>query len=107
MLSGANNNGCHSANAITAIFIATGQDVANVSESSVALLYTELLEHKDQQIQEEPEEEEEDMEDQEEELDMVRLQDIKELLEDPPQNILAEKAKEVIQVKMEKEEKME
>jgi len=47
MLSGANNNGCHSANAITAIFIATGQDVANVSESSVALLYTELLENKD------------------------------------------------------------
>ena len=30
MLSGANNNGCHAANAITAIFIATGQDVANV-----------------------------------------------------------------------------
>ena len=47
MLSGANNNGCHSANAITAVFMATGQDVANVSESSVALLYTELLENKD------------------------------------------------------------
>jgi len=47
MLAGANNNGCHSPNAITAIFIATGQDVANVSESSVALLYTELLENKD------------------------------------------------------------
>ncbi|MEL6824592.1 MAG: hydroxymethylglutaryl-CoA reductase, partial [Calditrichota bacterium] len=30
ILSGANNNGLHSANAITAIFIATGQDVANV-----------------------------------------------------------------------------
>jgi len=47
MLAGANNNGCHSANAITAVFMATGQDVANVSESSVALLYGELLENKD------------------------------------------------------------
>jgi hydroxymethylglutaryl-CoA reductase (NADPH) len=47
MLSGANNNGCHSANAITAIFLATGQDVANVSESSTALLYAELTPEKD------------------------------------------------------------
>ena len=47
MLSGAVNNGCHSANAITAIFLATGQDVANVSESSAALLYLELTEEKD------------------------------------------------------------
>ncbi len=47
MLAGANNNGCHSANAITAVFMATGQDVANVSESSAALLYGELLENKD------------------------------------------------------------
>ncbi|MDX2282591.1 MAG: hydroxymethylglutaryl-CoA reductase [Bacteroidia bacterium] len=43
ILSGANNNGLHSANAITAIFIATGQDVANVSESSAGIVYTELL----------------------------------------------------------------
>ena len=42
ILSGANNNGLHSANAITAIFIATGQDVANVAESSAGILYTEL-----------------------------------------------------------------
>lgn len=42
ILSGANNNGAHSANAITAIFIATGQDVANVSESSAGIIYTEL-----------------------------------------------------------------
>ncbi|MGI9541686.1 MAG: hydroxymethylglutaryl-CoA reductase [Cyclobacteriaceae bacterium] len=42
ILSGANNNGAHSANAITAIFIATGQDVANVSESSAGIMYTEL-----------------------------------------------------------------
>ncbi len=42
ILSGANNNGAHSPNAITAMFIATGQDVANVSESSAGILYTEL-----------------------------------------------------------------
>ena len=47
MLSGANNNGCHAANAITAIFIATGQDVANVSESSMGLLYSELTPERD------------------------------------------------------------
>lgn len=47
MLSGANNNGCHAANAITAIFIATGQDVANVAESSAGILYTELTPEKD------------------------------------------------------------
>ncbi|MEM8599583.1 MAG: hydroxymethylglutaryl-CoA reductase [Bacteroidota bacterium] len=41
LLSGANNNGLHSPNGITAMFIATGQDVANVSESSAALLYVE------------------------------------------------------------------
>jgi hydroxymethylglutaryl-CoA reductase (NADPH) len=42
ILSGANNNGLHSANAITAMFIATGQDVANVSESSAGIFYTEI-----------------------------------------------------------------
>jgi hydroxymethylglutaryl-CoA reductase (NADPH) len=47
MLSGATNNGCHAANGITAMFIATGQDVANVSESSVGLLYAELTAEKD------------------------------------------------------------
>jgi hydroxymethylglutaryl-CoA reductase (NADPH) len=41
-LSGANNNGCHSPNAITAMFIATGQDVANVAESSAGIAYVEL-----------------------------------------------------------------
>lgn len=40
-MSGANNNGLHSPNGITAMFIATGQDVANVSESSAAILYAE------------------------------------------------------------------
>jgi hydroxymethylglutaryl-CoA reductase (NADPH) len=41
-ISGANNNGCHSPNGITAMFIATGQDVANVSESSAGVVYTEV-----------------------------------------------------------------
>ncbi len=41
-LSGANNNGLQSANAITAIFIATGQDVANVAESSAGIIYAEM-----------------------------------------------------------------
>jgi len=48
--SGANNNGAHSPNAITAIFIATGQDVANVSESSAGILYTELTDEGDLHI---------------------------------------------------------
>lgn len=47
ILSGANNNGLHSANGITAMFIATGQDVANVSESSAGVLYTELTPEND------------------------------------------------------------
>ena len=42
LLSGANNNGGQSANGIAAMFIATGQDAANVAESSAAVLYTEL-----------------------------------------------------------------
>ncbi len=42
ILSGANNNGAHSPNGITAMFIATGQDVANVAESSAGIVYTEL-----------------------------------------------------------------
>ncbi len=46
-MSGVNNNGSHSANGITAVFIATGQDVANVAESSAAFVYTELNENGD------------------------------------------------------------
>lgn len=46
-LSGANNNGAHSANGITALFIATGQDVANVSESSAGVLYSEVTKEGD------------------------------------------------------------
>ncbi|HCY85760.1 MAG TPA: hydroxymethylglutaryl-CoA reductase [Desulfobacteraceae bacterium] len=40
-MSGANNNGSHSANGTTALFIATGQDAANVAESSAAMVYVE------------------------------------------------------------------
>src|SRR5215210_2622040 len=46
-ISGANNNGCHSPNGITAMFIATGQDVANVAESSAGIVYTEVTPEKD------------------------------------------------------------
>jgi hydroxymethylglutaryl-CoA reductase (NADPH) len=45
--SGTNNNGAHSANGITAMFIATGQDAANVSESSTAFVYAELRDNGD------------------------------------------------------------
>ncbi|HEY4267283.1 MAG TPA: hydroxymethylglutaryl-CoA reductase [Galbitalea sp.] len=43
IMSVTNNNGNHSANAIAAIFIATGQDAANVAESSAAYGFSELL----------------------------------------------------------------
>jgi hydroxymethylglutaryl-CoA reductase (NADPH) len=46
-MSGVNNNGAHSANGITALFIATGQDVANVAESSAAFVYAERRENGD------------------------------------------------------------
>ena len=40
-ITGAVSNANHTANGITAIFIATGQDVANVAESSAAIMFTE------------------------------------------------------------------
>jgi hydroxymethylglutaryl-CoA reductase (NADPH) len=40
-LAGSNNNGSHAANGITAMFIACGQDVANVAESCAGLVYVE------------------------------------------------------------------
>jgi hydroxymethylglutaryl-CoA reductase (NADPH) len=43
LMAGVNNNGNHSANGIAALFAATGQDIANVAESSAALVHTELL----------------------------------------------------------------
>ena len=44
---GSSYSGAHSANGITAMFIATGQDVANVSESHAGLNYMELLDNGD------------------------------------------------------------
>ena len=46
-MSGVNNNGAHSASGITAMFIATGQDAANVAESSAAYVYAELRDNGD------------------------------------------------------------
>ncbi|MEC8429381.1 MAG: hydroxymethylglutaryl-CoA reductase, partial [Pseudomonadota bacterium] len=42
MMAGTSNNGAHSANGITAMFIATGQDAANVAESSAAISFADL-----------------------------------------------------------------
>jgi hydroxymethylglutaryl-CoA reductase (NADPH) len=42
MLAGSINNGAHSANGITAMFIACGQDVANVAESSSAISFVDV-----------------------------------------------------------------
>jgi len=46
-IAGAMNNGLHAANAIAAIFIATGQDVANVVEASAATTYVEVTPSRD------------------------------------------------------------
>jgi len=46
-LSGSTSNALQSANAIAAMFIAMGQDVANVSESAAGILYAELTPSKD------------------------------------------------------------
>jgi hydroxymethylglutaryl-CoA reductase (NADPH) len=46
-LSGSTSNALQSANAITAMFIAMGQDVANVAESSAGILYAEMTPSKD------------------------------------------------------------
>ncbi|MFZ5756406.1 MAG: hydroxymethylglutaryl-CoA reductase [Pseudomonadota bacterium] len=47
LLSGSINNGSHFANGITALFIACGQDVANVAESSAGFAYGELKDNGD------------------------------------------------------------
>ena len=47
LMSGAAYNGAHAANALTALFIATGQDVANVSESHAGITYAQLRENGD------------------------------------------------------------
>jgi hydroxymethylglutaryl-CoA reductase (NADPH) len=41
-LAGSANNGAHSANGLAAMFIATGQDAANVAESHAAIVYAQL-----------------------------------------------------------------
>ena len=46
-VSGSINTGSHSANGITAIFIATGQDVANVAESSAGYIFNEIMDNGD------------------------------------------------------------
>jgi len=46
-LAGASYSGAHSANGIAAMFIACGQDAANVSESHAGMTYFELLENGD------------------------------------------------------------
>lgn len=46
-IAGSSNNGAHSANAIAALFIATGQDVANVAESHSAITYSHEMENGD------------------------------------------------------------
>ncbi len=47
LLSGSVSNGAHYANGITAIFIACGQDVANVAESSAGFSYGEITDSGD------------------------------------------------------------
>lgn len=42
MLAGTVNNGAHSANGLAALFIATGQDAANIAESHAAITYVDL-----------------------------------------------------------------
>jgi hydroxymethylglutaryl-CoA reductase (NADPH) len=44
---GSANNGAHAANGLTAMFIATGQDVANIAESHAGIVYAQLLDNGD------------------------------------------------------------
>lgn len=46
-LSGSSSNCAHAANGLAALFVATGQDVANIAESHAALTYTRALENGD------------------------------------------------------------
>jgi hydroxymethylglutaryl-CoA reductase (NADPH) len=43
MLAGSANNGSHAANGLAALFIACGQDAANVAESHAGVVYSQLL----------------------------------------------------------------
>ncbi len=44
-LANSSNNGAHAANGIAALFIATGQDAANVAESHAAIIFSKLLDN--------------------------------------------------------------
>lgn len=46
-MAGSASNGAHVANAVAALFIATGQDVADVAESQASISYTQLLDNGD------------------------------------------------------------
>ncbi len=46
-LAGSSNNGAHAANGLAALFIATGQDVANIAESHAAITFTQPLDNGD------------------------------------------------------------
>lgn len=46
-LAGSANNGAHAANGLAGLFIATGQDVANIAESHAAITYTQMLDNGD------------------------------------------------------------
>jgi hydroxymethylglutaryl-CoA reductase (NADPH) len=46
-LAGSSNNGSHTANGLSAMFIATGQDAADISESQAAVTYSQLLDNGD------------------------------------------------------------
>jgi len=46
-LAGSANNAAHAANGLAAMFIATGQDAANVAESHAAISYGQLLDNGD------------------------------------------------------------
>jgi hydroxymethylglutaryl-CoA reductase (NADPH) len=47
MLAGTSNNGSHAANGLAAIFIATGQDAANIAESQAGIVYADLRDNGD------------------------------------------------------------
>ena len=46
-MAGSSSNAAHFANGVTAMFIATGQDVANIAESSAGFYFGEILENGD------------------------------------------------------------
>jgi len=47
ILAGSSNYGAHAANGLAALFIATGQDAANIAESHTAITYAQVLDNGD------------------------------------------------------------